>query len=264
MIYSCVNLHFTDFCNFNCSHCFVKKENNELSFEQLKIVVDKISNYYRENNIDGRINLAGGEPLLSRNIGNIIDYIYRKNIKVSIITNGYYLDESFIKSYGDKIDMIGISVDSLSFEGNMKIGRSYKANTLTREKIIYISSLIKGAGIRLKINTCLSKINCNEDFNLFINEIKPDRFKIFQMCCDETNSNSVSNEEVDVFLKRINYKYVYESSKDMEKSYVIIDSLGNVSTNNFHNSNISIFDYSLQEAIDILEINYMDYLKRYI
>lgn len=26
-MYSCINLHFTDFCNYHCKHCFVKKEN---------------------------------------------------------------------------------------------------------------------------------------------------------------------------------------------------------------------------------------------
>lgn len=63
-MYSCINLHFTDFCNFHCKHCFVKKENCELSFDELKITVDKIYKYFKDNGIKGRINLAGGEFLL--------------------------------------------------------------------------------------------------------------------------------------------------------------------------------------------------------
>lgn len=62
-MYSCINLHFTDFCNFHCKHCFVKKENCELSFDELKVAVDKIYKYFKDNGIKGRINLAGGEPL---------------------------------------------------------------------------------------------------------------------------------------------------------------------------------------------------------
>ena len=46
-MYSCINLHFTDFCNFHCKHCFVKKENCELSFDELKVAVDKIYKYLR-------------------------------------------------------------------------------------------------------------------------------------------------------------------------------------------------------------------------
>lgn len=50
----------------------------------------------------------------------------------------------------------------------------------------------------------------------------------------------------------------------MKKSYVIIDSQGNISTNNSHVSNISIFDYDLEEAIKLLNIDYENYIKRYI
>ena len=268
MIYSCINLHFTDFCNFHCTHCFVKKENYELSFEQLKIIVDKISKYFSDNNVRGRINIAGGEPLISRNIGKLIDYIYSKNIIISIITNGYYLDEAFIEAYKNKIEMIGISVDSLNYETNIKIGRCYKTNTLTKEKLIYLSNLIKKSGIKLKINTCLSKLNYEEDFSNFISEIKPDRFKILQMNCEKNDYNNQCNvlsiEDINCFLSKINYDYIFESSDDMNKSYIIIDSLGSISTNNGHTSKISIFDYDLQEAIESIEVDYENYIKRYI
>lgn len=268
MVYSCINLHFTDFCNYNCKHCFVKKDNYELSFEQLKIIIDKIDKYFKKNNIAGRINLAGGEPLMSRNIDRIIEYIYSKNIKISIITNGYYLDERFIQKHKEKIEMIGISVDSLNHETNIKIGRCFKTNTISKEQLIYISKLIKDANIKLKINTCISKININENFNDFINEIKPDRFKILQMLCSSTDvknsKNEVSDEEINIFLSKINYEYIYESKDNLKNSYLIIDSLGNISTNNSHSSNISIFDYELENAINLLDINYQDYIKRYI
>lgn len=112
-MYSCINLHFTDFCNFHCKHCLVKKENCVLSFDELKVVVDKIYKYFNDNEIKGRINLAGGEHLMSRNIDRLIDYITSKGIEVSIITNGYYLDNSFIERHKNQISTIGISVDSL-------------------------------------------------------------------------------------------------------------------------------------------------------
>ena len=50
----------------------------------------------------------------------------------------------------------------------------------------------------------------------------------------------------------------------MKNSYIIIDSQGNISTNNAHISDISIFDYDLEEAINLLNIDYANYIKRYI
>ena len=267
-MYSCINLHFTDFCNYHCNHCFVKKENCELSFDELKLAIDKIHKYFNDNNINGRINLAGGEPLMSRNIDRLIDYISSKGIEVSIITNGYYLDDAFIDRHINQISTIGISVDSLNYDTNIKIGRCFKANVLSKEQLIHICNKIKKSGIKLKINTCLSKLNCNEDFNDFINEVKPDRYKILQMNCSEydirNKYNVVSSEEAKEFISRSNYKYIYESKDDMKNSYIIIDSEGNISTDNSHASNISIFNYELEDAIQLLNVDYKNYIKRYI
>lgn len=267
-MFSCINLHFTDFCNYHCKHCFVKKENCELSFDELKLAVDKIHRYFLDNNIKGRINLAGGEPLMSRNIDRLIDYIASKNIEVSIITNGYYLDETFIDRHINQISTIGISVDSLDYDTNIKIGRCFKANVLSKNQLVNICNKIKKSGIKLKINTCLSKLNVNEDFNAFINEVKPDRYKILQMTCDEydykNKANIVSDEEAKEFISKIKYNYIYESREELKNSYVIIDSEGNISTNNSHISNISIFNYELEEAIKLLNVDYNNYIKRYI
>jgi len=57
--------------------------------------------------------LVGGEPLLSKNIQMFIDYLFEINLEVSLITNGYYLDEKFISKNKNKLSMIGISIDSL-------------------------------------------------------------------------------------------------------------------------------------------------------
>lgn len=66
------------------------------------------------------------------------------------------------------------------------------------------------------------------------------------------------------FISRINYKYIYESKDDMKNLYIIIDSEGNISTDNSHASNISIFNYELEDAIQLLNVDYKNYIKRYI
>ena len=102
-------------------HCVVKKENSKLSFDELKVAVDKIYKYFNDNEIKGRINLEGRKPLMSRNIDRLIDYIASKAIEVSIIANCYYLDNSFIEMYKSQISTIGISVDSLDYDMNFRL-----------------------------------------------------------------------------------------------------------------------------------------------
>ena len=79
-----------------------------------------------------------------------------------------------------------------------------------------------------------------------------------------SNAHLRKNEEIKQFINRINYDYIYESSDDMKQSYIIVDSEGNISTNNSHISNISIFTYELDEAIKLLNVDYKNYIKRYI
>lgn len=90
------------------------------------------------------------------------------------------------------------------------------------------------------------------------------------MHCDDNDNrnknNMVNKEEAKAFLSKIKFDHIYESSDEMKNSYIIIDSQGNISTNNAHThiSNISIFDYDLEEAINLLNIDYANYIKRYI
>ncbi len=234
--------------------------------DELMRIVDNVKRYFDANHIQGRINIAGGEPLISKNIDNLITYIASKEIQVSIITNGYLLEEAFVQRHNNHLCSIGISVDSLDYDTNVKIGRCYKGNVLTKEKIIHLAKIIKEAGIQLKINICVSKLNVNENFYELIHIIQPDRVKVFEMVCYDIRQkvNSATKSEIQSFLERLNYKYVYESANRMKESYIIIDSKGNLSTNNLHLNGASILCHEITDMISTLHVDNQNYHKRYI
>lgn len=94
-----INIHITNKCNYRCTHCFGKfsKTKKELDFEEACKVIDNIAQYFSKQGIThGRINLAGGEPLLCPFLDDLIKYIYDCGIKVSIITNGSLLTKERI------------------------------------------------------------------------------------------------------------------------------------------------------------------------
>jgi hypothetical protein len=72
-------------------------------------------------------------------------------------------------------------------------------------------------------------LNLNEDFNSFINEIRPDRYKILQMSCDDhdkkNKNNMVSIEGSKRFLARIKYSYIYESADEMKEDLNILSTM---------------------------------------
>lgn len=113
-------------CNFNCSYCYQKSYeiekfygNKDYSkkvvddmFVAMDEIVESIGNQANENSI--KVTLMGGEPLFSHN-NDILPFIFErledKKYKVSIITNGYELDNyiPFIKKVN--IDFIQITMD---------------------------------------------------------------------------------------------------------------------------------------------------------
>jgi len=164
---SAINFHLTDKCNSNCKHCFINKENYQLNIEHLERIVDMLCyhNTISKFKID-KINLAGGEPMLHKDILRLINFISSKNIPCSIITNGTLLDKIFIDSVVGKLYMIGISIDGIEDKTNNELGRKNIKN------IFEICRYIKQKRIKLKINVCVSRQNLHENFYDFFNRDK--------------------------------------------------------------------------------------------
>ena len=241
-----INFHITDACNYTCLYCFADFKMKDLPFNDAKKVIDAIDTYFRENEIeDGRINIAGGEPLMYRRLDDIIDYITEKNIKVSIITNGAKLTEERIASWSGKVAMIGISVDSITAEADMRIGRCDSCNNhLELEHLVKMSEAIHKAGIKLKINTVVSKANLDEDMLSVYKALKPDRLKLIYIHVvhnvnewPETMDLIPTVGEYNQFVEKNRYEenceLVLERPMEMQNSYFMINPHGEVYINAF-------------------------------
>lgn len=255
------NLHFTDFCNFKCKHCFVKKDSKQLSLSQIKEIVNKISDYQISKKVKCRINLAGGEPLCCSYIQEIIDYINQNNIEASIITNGYLLDGQFITRNKNKLSMIGISIDSFDETINRFVGRTCNNKYLSFGKIKCLCDQIKSANIKLKINCCVTKLNLKSNIPLQIKELKPDRVKFLKVITNHLNESLRNHFEVNDSewldfcskYKDLTNEIVFEDNDYMKNNYIIIDSEGNVSRNNCHTIDNNLLKQSLNECLFKLE-----------
>lgn len=82
-------------CNSDCSFCYnVWKENSnyphgQLSVEKIKELFDKVLRSVPTNSIY----LTGGEPLLRKDLEDIVRYFVAKKVTVSVATNGVLLNE---------------------------------------------------------------------------------------------------------------------------------------------------------------------------
>lgn len=267
------NFHVTHICNYKCVYCFCKfKEQIHLSLEDAYKVVDNIERYFLANYVeDGRINLAGGEPLLYPHLDELIDYIHQKHIQVSIITNGSLLTVEKIENWRRKVSCIGISIDSTREKIRNKIGRT-SDKPISNSKLIELCKLIRETGIKLKINTVVSKFNIDENMVDFFKKLKPDRLKFFKMQIveginDEAEEHSITEKEYQSFISKHKKlkNVISEGEHDMENSYLMINAKGGVILND-KGKYISYGDCLKEELIDIIEhlpLNMERYSKRY-
>lgn len=230
-----INLHFTDFCNFRCSYCFVnKKAQNTLSWENIELVLQNIQKYFRESvQGKGRINLVGGEPMTYSRIQELIDRVCELGMDCSMVTNGSLLTKEFIDHNKNKLSTIGISIDSLSDTSNRRIGRcDATGKTISEDEMIQRCRWIRESGITLKINTVYSKHNVKEDFRDFLKTVQPHRTKLFQMLIVKGVNDHASSKAIsDAVFKRIAMRYVdlgvvIEDNDLMTNGYVIVNSNG--------------------------------------
>ena len=144
------NLAITNRCNFNCSHCSVNAGINkkELSFNEINRIYKKLKKLGFE-----KIDIGGGEPLLRKDIVDIVSAAKRQGFEAKILTNGSLVSENLLKKLNRAhLDGIAVSLDSVDFDTERKIRC---INKKTFSTVIKNIKNIKKFGFYTKINCVL-------------------------------------------------------------------------------------------------------------
>jgi len=111
-----IAINLTSRCNLACAHCYMDAATrldgapNELSTEEVKGVLDQIASRSNET----MVVLTGGEPLLRRDLEQLVEHGSRLGLSIVAGTNGVLLDRARVRSLRTAGLMgVGISIDSL-------------------------------------------------------------------------------------------------------------------------------------------------------
>lgn len=187
-----------------------------------------------------KLTLVGGEPLLHPDIFKLSEMGKEYGFVMAIQTNGFLLNENALDSFGDNLDWIGVSIDSMDEDVELMLGRGSGSHV---SRIISLCDSIRERGYKLKVNTTVTKMNYKEDLRLLIDRLSPDRWKIFQMLHvkyqnDDAVHLLISREEFDQFItKNGDFRLpngnspVFEYDDDMVSSYLMIGPDGSLISN---------------------------------
>ncbi|MEM0465993.1 MAG: radical SAM protein [Candidatus Thermoplasmatota archaeon] len=112
-------------CGLKCSFCNVWMEKTpDLKKEQVFKVIDNIA-----NSSIIVLSIEGGDPLIRKDLGEILEYAHQKPFYLFFTTNGHLLDKRPMKEYGRHIDYLHISIDeghdNLDFFDRLEEFQSY-------------------------------------------------------------------------------------------------------------------------------------------
>jgi len=146
----------TNRCNLSCLHCGVSA--NQRRFSEISLAdFAKIIPDLKELGVNF-VSLTGGEPLIRKDIFEIIDLLKNSGFKVGMVTNASRLAELCSRMGDNKIDSLSISIDGL--EKNHSLIRKSKNNF--QETIAGIK-MAKEAGINIVVVfTCVYPDNLQD------------------------------------------------------------------------------------------------------
>ncbi|MCK4366170.1 MAG: radical SAM protein [Thermoplasmatales archaeon] len=112
-------------CNLRCSFCNVWMEDTpDLKKDDVFKVIDNIA-----NSSIVVLSLEGGDPLVRKDLGEILEYAYQKPFTLFFTTNGHLLDKRPMEEFGKHIDYLHISIDeghdNLEFFDRLEEFQSY-------------------------------------------------------------------------------------------------------------------------------------------
>ncbi len=250
----------------NCRFCFATfKNQKEILPKQKALRVPKL---LKEAGTE-KISFVGGEPMLCDYLDELLKESFYQGLANKIVSNGTGFTEDFLEKNCNYISIVGLSLDSASSEVNIQLGRG-KGKHL--ERIKATADLLRKYNIQLHLNTTVTKLTWQEDMSDLIRELKPIRWKVFQVLRvkgendGKVDSLLISDNEFENFKNTHKDipQAIFENNDLMYGSYVMLDPIGRFfqNTEGFYQYSDSIFDIGVKKALKQIQWDIDKFTKR--
>lgn len=197
--------HITNACNLNCKFCFSRFLRNTDVAEQTNQQVTEIINLLKQLGVK-KVDLSGGEPLISRQLPLIAKCCIDNEITPTITTSGFGCDSN-ITWIANNYKLFARVI--LSLDGPGSIHNCLRGSNKAFDKFLEFYHLLTAVNCdRIRINTVVSKpvLSNAEELCKLINSLSP-----IEWCCiqphpvnknNDFDSLSVTKEEFESFIKQ--------------------------------------------------------------
>jgi MoaA/NifB/PqqE/SkfB family radical SAM enzyme len=152
-----IQMQYNYACNFNCTHCAIKKvQNNNNEKTKRSLTPKDVASLSKQADELGlaRFVITGGEPLIFKDFDEIISAINPNKFYISCDTNGWFLDEAKAKHLKEiGIDRIQLSIDSL----NPQEHDNFRCRAGSHERAMRALEETLKAGLQIFVQTVVTK-----------------------------------------------------------------------------------------------------------
>ena len=274
-----VNYHLWKACNMRCGFCFATFQDIEpqvlpkghLGREACLAVVGSLARAGFQ-----KINFAGGEPTLCPWLPDLIMLVKKLGLTTSIVTNGSRITGNWLESLNGTLDWATLSIDSVDPGTLLRTWRTTRYGPMNECDYLRVIGILRRHGVRIKVNTVVTRSNLEEDLTGFIVRARPERWKLLQVLpakgqndalvghyivsLDEFENYVQSSRRVETF----GIKVVPESNELMTGSYVMVDPAGRFFDNvlGTHTYSRSIVEVGAEKAYGDVSVDPGKFLAR--
>jgi len=190
----------TNRCNLNCPLCFSAKGSNELPLERVKVLIDECV----ELGIK-RVRFTGGEPLLYKDINEVLNYAKSKDLYVVLNTNASVMNKETELILKRCVDDILISFQGYNSDSEKKLTQStidFKEKVHT---IVRLNSQIN----TVRLGTIISRtlINNFSKYFYLIESLGINHWGIFRPMFDmDSGEFNINSKDILGIMKHIHVK----------------------------------------------------------
>lgn len=204
-------LEVTSRCNAKCKHCgsscLNKLDPDEISAEDLKRTLFEISLKYDPRTVF--LSVTGGEPLMRKDLGDIMKYASDLGYKWGITTNGMLFTEKVYKMIEEtKMATISISLDGMkeTHEKFRGVPNSFDRIETTLKRLQKIPTVKE-----IQVTTVANENNINELENIY-NYVQSIGIKNWRVATVDPIGRAGVND--DILLTPEHFKYVLDFIKE--------------------------------------------------